>query len=338
MEVHIGAHTRGGARVSERPVAFDSGAGKRVSVSWWFDGGRPWHGNGSIEYTVRAFTLATTAATGRVVRRMQALTNGTCGLYLREVNGPTHVAFNESRTFEPASSIKALHFYHAFKEIQAGTATLAEMTTIPGADFCRTREGEDTYSRETLEETLRRMMMNSDNSATEAVRRRFGKAALRATAAALSMTDTTLIHSPGCGWAPEMGGHNRTTLVDLGRLYENVESANPFPGYDADFERLIQNWLFSEWNAIVDEEAAVLEGQQPGRLSAAEVTAFKSGMRNIFKPGGYEGPEQDANGRPILGYSHLAGGSADAPRTERWHRGLADALPRRIRREWERAG
>jgi hypothetical protein len=301
VDLQIGPNTRGGARVSDRPLAFDSGAGKRVSVNWWFDGGAPWAGNGSIEYTVKAHTIAMTAATGRILQRMQALTNGVCGLYLKEVNGPVQVAFNESRQFEPASSIKVLHLFHAIKEVEAGTATLAEQTTIPGGDFCRTGDDDEPYTRETLDETLRRMMMNSDNSATEATRRRFGKLAIRATAAGLAMNNTSLIHSLGCGWAPEMGGHNRTTLVDLGRLYERTGAANPFPTHAADFTRLIPNWVFPEWTMIVDQEAAALEAQTPGRLTAAEIQSFKNGMRNIFKAGGYEGPDQNAAGQSVWG-------------------------------------
>lgn len=307
-EIEIVASNRGGARISERPATLDSGGGKRVGVNWWFDGGQPWRGNGLIEYTVKAFTISMSAATRRVVRLMQGLTDATCGVYLKRVGGDVLVASNENAKFEPASTIKALHLYHAFREIERGAATLNEMVTLPGSDFCVANQDNDPYTRETMRETLRRMMRSSDNSATEAIRRRFGKASLRTTAATLGMSHTELKHNLGCGWAPEMGGHNWTTLVDLGRLFENVAAGNPFPNNQAAFNDTIQNWVFPEWIDIVDQEARRLEAEQPGRLSAAEIQTFKNGMKNYFKPGGYEGPDQDGGGRSFWGvYTSLAG-------------------------------
>ena len=302
-EIDIIRPIHGGARIADRPVNFDSGPGKRIVVSWWIDGGV-----GSIEYRIRASTIPMTAATRRVVRLMQNITDGTCGVYLKQVGGLVRVAFNESKKFEPASTLKVLHLYHTFSEIERGASALNEMVTIPGGDFCRVAEDDDPYTRETMQETLRRMMRNSDNSATEAIRRRFGRAAIRATAAALGMADTELKHNLGCGWAPDMGGHNWTTLADLGRLYEKVASGNPFPNNQAAFNDTIQNWVFGEWTAMVDEEALALEAELPGRLTAAEIQTFKNGMKGYFKPGGYTGADQDAAGRAIWGvYQSLAG-------------------------------
>lgn len=122
------------------------------------------------------------------------------------------------------------------------------------------------------------------------------------------MADTELKHNLGCGWRPELGGHNWTTLVDLGRLYENVGVGNPFPNNQTTFKDVIQNLVFPEWVTIVDEEARRLETEQPGRLTTTEIQTFKNGMRNYFKPGGYEGPDLDASGRSFWGvYTSLAG-------------------------------
>lgn len=307
VALEIVASNRGGARISERPALLSSGNGLRVVIIWWIDGGAPEAGNGFIEYRIRAGTIDMPPATRRVVQPMRNGTDGTCGVFLKQVGGPVLMAYNDATKFEPASAIKVLQHYHAITEVQNGAATLDEMVTIPGGDFCRSNEDNDPYTRETMRETLRRMMQNSDNSCTEAIRRRFGRAAFRTSAAGLGMADTELKHKPGCGWATEMGGHNLTTLADLGRLYENAATIAD-PQSRASFSALISSGIFPEWTEIVDEEARALEAQQPGRISPAELQDFKSRMDAFYKGGYYRGQDQDPAGRPFDAvYNSLAG-------------------------------
>src|SRR5687768_11883525 len=93
------------------------------------------------------------------------MSGGTNGYYLREVSGPVHASSNPGFGFEPSSSLKALIFAHAMRQIDLGPRELTDPLTNPWAgdtgDSCPTDNSAPANG--TLATGLTLMMQNSDN-------------------------------------------------------------------------------------------------------------------------------------------------------------------------------
>ena len=144
-------------------------------------------------------------------------TDGTRGAYLRRIGGNTIYSSNATFQFEPASAIKFLHALHAERQIQFGNATVGQLVAVPTTSQGSCPDEAPTVNR-TLEYSLERMMEDSSNPHTEAIKDEFGQLSINLTAWSLGASDSLLQHRLGCaGPLP-----NKLTLNDIGELYEKA--------------------------------------------------------------------------------------------------------------------
>ena len=172
---------------------------------------------------------------GDVQAWLDKSTGASTGFLLKRPSSGGSTLFAAHRidtVFEPATPIKVLHHLHAMLQVQQKKASLTEsvsgLNTYSGS--CPTPTFPPSLWTETLEQCLRKMLEESDNARTDAVRARFGVVALNGTAQTLGMTNTKLVHRPGCGAeifqypfdSVAHLNHNRLTLRDVGTLYEKA--------------------------------------------------------------------------------------------------------------------
>jgi hypothetical protein len=224
------------------------------------------------------------AATTRVGQILRSGTDGETGLYLKQVGGGVQAALQDSRIFEPASSIKILIGLHAMRQVDAGTAHLTDSVVVyapPASGSCPTSTITGT---EPMGNAILAMLENSDNQRTKAMIDTFGFAAINATASAIGLTGTHLNHYPGCGGPPA----NQLTLADAGIIYEGIangtllsstnrpELYSRMPAQAGDF-----TGIQSAVNSIIDAESPAFA------LNATEISQFKSRLLTHYKAGGY---------------------------------------------------
>ncbi|MEU8021152.1 serine hydrolase [Micromonospora haikouensis] len=262
---------------------------------YWLDGQRRYAG---------AFIEQVGGVQGEAWQAMRNVSgDANFGFYLKQVDGAPINSFLSSLPFEPASYLKSLHHVQALTEVRNGGVTLNTPITYfanpndpNNKDVCA-YDGQGnpltTAPRtEPLSSVLSRTMKNSDNRTTDALYNRYGRTTLNATAAGLGMKDTVVNHRIGCTWlAPnQVAANNRTTLEDMGRLYEAVyRTSNPVLG-TGDERTQFGNLMFNGvdgWADLVRQEAAKL-----GK-SDAVVTEFLANMRYVGKPGGYRNGAAD---------------------------------------------
>lgn len=223
------------------------------------------------------------ALTTRIGDILRDGTDGVSGLYLKQVNGSVRAGLQQDFAFEPASTIKTLMHAHAMQQIMFGNATLTENLTVYtgiSGNSC------PIYTNPLVEDmstVLQKMMWNSDNNRTMAIRDRFGEANINATAAGLGMTSTILQHTLGCG-NEAVNAPNSLSLVDGDRLHEAV--ANGFlGGYRQEFYdhmlTSVAKYGGDRLGAILDEEGAA------AGLSAFAIADFESQMEMAYKGGSY---------------------------------------------------
>jgi hypothetical protein len=247
------------------------------------------------------------AATTRVGQILRGGTDGETGLYLKQVGGSVQASLQDSRIFEPASSIKILVGLHAMRDVDAG-ASLAQNVVVyaPGSGSCPSNTINGT---EPMSNAILQMLENSDNQRTKAMINTYGMAAINQTAAAIGLTGTHLNHYPGCGGPPA----NQLTLADAGIIYEGIangtllsstnrpELYSRMPAQAGDF-----TGIQSAVNAMVDAEAPAFG------LTATEISQFKSRLLTHYKAGGYT----LCPSSPCLEYRSVAG-SAEIPQCTR---------------------
>jgi uncharacterized repeat protein (TIGR01451 family) len=223
---------------------------------------------------------------------------GTVGVYLKEVNGGTLADHNESFIFEPASTIKVTHHLKAMLEVQdnpaydlntsidwfqdsetSGGVPIVDDPNTPGDERGSGCPVDSGMSSDPLEDGLRAMMVPSDNRWTQAMRVEFGEGAINAMMQGLGMTDSLIQHRIGCA-ADALANPNQLTLVDAGKLYEEVANGFLDDSTKADFyEIMIQD--DNRFEAIVDDEVLGLG------LSDTGIADFEEQRTAALKAGSY---------------------------------------------------
>ncbi len=218
--------------------------------------------------------------------------DGDTGVYLREINGSTLASLQPDFQFEPASTIKATHHLHAMRDVMAGNISLATPVTYSINYNGSCPIGGAPTTTQTLQETLRRMMVNSDNAATQGIRNLYGLAAITNTAQNIAgMTSTSINHTLGCG-SDAFANPNQLTLRNAGELYERIETLQILDEPTRDtYYSLMQNqdtpspwWFTTNLEDLVDEVAIDL-----GIPDAAG--SYWTNVRTAWKPGGYTLPQ-----------------------------------------------
>jgi len=189
--------------------------------------------------------------------------DGSTGVYLKEVGGPVLASLQPTFVFEPSSSIKVVHHLYAMRRVMFGDDDLSNSFTVArGLTGSCPNDGPPLVSQ-TLEQTLQGMMQDSDNADTHAIELRYGRSAINdSTQSGVGMTSTSIIRSVGCAEYPL----SEMTLVDAALLYEEVAAGNLLnPATREDFYRLMQGentvvtrWFTNQLESLIHEVATDL--------------------------------------------------------------------------------
>lgn len=205
------------------------------------------------------------------------------GLFLRRVGDASTVqaSLHESEGFEPASLMKTVHHFVACDRIANGIdsfqSLIIENQGLNGT--CPT--GTNPVGR-SYRSVLRSMMEQSSNTATEAVRARYGTAFIENRAAAFGATGVQLNHTLGCLCGQP---RNSVSLSSLYQLHDSVADG-ALGNVRSDFYELMSNgsnFGFGSFDTaqILDDELAA------SSLSAGEEAAFRAELQFAFKGGSY---------------------------------------------------
>ena len=218
--------------------------------------------------------------------------SGHYGFYLKQVGGGTLAGVEQDTTYEPASALKVLYHAKSIHEESLGHAHDTDTITYHYHDLADPNDGEicpDDYATTTttnLKNADQQMMWNSDNRMTKGVLAKYGKSAVLAYGASLGLAHTAINHDIGC---PTASTHNRTTLVDLGKVYEAFQNGTITTSstWKAQFRsRMLNESNYSGFRnslcPIVTQEAAKL-----GKSSSV-ATSFCNAMTWIAKGGSYQ--------------------------------------------------
>src|SRR6266540_2476505 len=238
------------------------------------------------------------------------------GIYAKEVSGPVDVGLAQSMTFNPLSVLKLVPHLYVMDRLDKGQVNLDDPNGIswtslkgmPDAIYCPNRDaGLATQTdSESLRTTLTRGLGESLNRAHEALVNKFGSNAINTRIHQLGLNDTNVY--PGC---PQPTGvkdwtFNTSTLTDLGKLFEGVDTKVYFPSkwtvVDKEFYGLMADWPVNGGiQAVVADEAA-----KAGK--GAIVSAFMKKVTLNGKGGGTLLPQSDGTyqgGRSFFGRLEL---------------------------------
>lgn len=214
--------------------------------------------------------------------------DGDTGVYLREIGGATLASLQPDFQFEPASTLKVVHGLHAMRDVMAGNINLGTPVNYSINYNGSCPLGGAPTTTQSLQETIRRMMVNSDNAATKGIADIYGFGPITNTAQVIAgATNTSVNHELGCGSAA-LANPNQFTLRDAGEIYEGIETLQTLsePMRDT-FYSLMQNqatpnpwWFTLDLQDTIDEEATAL-----GMPQVAD--SFWAATRTAWKPGGY---------------------------------------------------
>jgi hypothetical protein len=216
--------------------------------------------------------------------------SGAYGFYLKQVGGSTLASLQSGKQYEPASALKVLYHAKSIHEEALGNALDGDLVTYHYHNLADSHDGDicpDDYATTTttnLKNADTLMMQNSDNRMTRAILEKYTKTAVLNYATALGLTSTQINHNIGCGTP-----HNKTTLVDLGKVYEAFQNGTITSNstWQANFRsRMLNQSNYSGFKnsicPIVSQEATAL-----GK-SAATATSFCNAMTWIAKGGSYQ--------------------------------------------------
>lgn len=210
-------------------------------------------------------------------------TDGKTGFYLKQVNGAVISSNNITFAFYPASTIKVIEHLHAMRAVQSGAVALASNINIWNNSCADDHTGDSPDAQDSLSNSLRLMMKQSNNQRTNAIQDRFGRPAMNNTAhqTAGMGAGSSLNHKFGCN-GPNSNPPNRLTLADIGLLYEGIAKGTSLSGTSRDtFYQLMLNETDSFFiESIIDEEASKLN------LPNARKNSFKSKVKIATKAGG----------------------------------------------------
>jgi hypothetical protein len=222
------------------------------------------------------------ALTTTVGNAMRSRTDGQVGCWLQRLNSTNLANLNGDTQFEPASTMKTLHHVVGMRAVSQGLPLTTNLTVYSGYNgSCPQDTGPAPLN---LQTTLQRMMENSDNACTQAVRAYFTELALNTTASALGMADTSSNHRLGCPEA--LTSPNRITLRDLNTLHTQVAN-----GYLGSQRALFYQLMLDSVNDLSIASIINAEGAALG-LSSTTIASFRNFTDVAHKGGNYAFPGQ----------------------------------------------
>lgn len=210
------------------------------------------------------------------------------GFYFKRVSGPVLNGLYHTRQFEPASSIKVLVHFHTNLKLQQGQASTAQVLSYKRqnrADWWNSCPDSSTISgTQNLGEMDKYMMTQSNNPFTHSLRLRFGTPNIVATGQSIGLTATSFHHNIGCGTFQT--NPNRTTLFDLGKIYERVQIGNPVSGF---YRTRFLNNMLNQSNSGAEDPFCLVAKQEIASLGkpASFGNTYCAALRTYVKGGSY---------------------------------------------------
>ncbi len=221
-------------------------------------------------------------STTHAMRSYLPLTS-TSGFVLREYAGSpsTMAGVFEDRVFEPASLMKTVHHFAANRRVALGLDSFgSNVTVFTGlSGSCPTGSNAVTRSLGTV---LRNMMEQSSNTATEAIRARYGTATIEAIADQFGATEAELNHTLGCLCGQT---RNELTLRDLADLHGAVIDGALGSTRDDFYDRMSNGTNFGMGS--FSTSTVLTQELNSSSLTADERTAFLAGTAFAHKGGSY---------------------------------------------------
>jgi hypothetical protein len=239
------------------------------------------------------------------------------GIYAKEVGGSVDVGLANDRPYQPLSVLKLIPHLYVMDLLdkdpgldmldQPNGITWRALKGKPDEIWCRLEDKgkkAQIYS-ETLRKTLTRGLGESLNRAHEALLNKYHSATINSRVHAMGLTHTNVY--PGCkqGGGKKDWTYNRSTLGELGQLFEHVDNRTYFPknwsNVMGEFYGLMANWSTTGIKNVVVDEAA--KAGKPGI-----VNTFMSRVTIDGKGGGTLLPQSDGTyngGRGFFGRVQL---------------------------------
>ncbi len=228
----------------------------------------------------------------------------TVGLRLEEVGGGVKASLQSTRKFYPASTIKVQEYWYTYRTMLTGAPNPNNILNNTNWGVCQnatdgtnctnnSNASVGCTTQQSLRLTLRQMMINSDNEATNAIQdfAGNGNAALGRlfmNTLAYNVLDwsnnSALKHKLNCGNVTN-ASPNTLILKDLNKLYEKIFS-DP-NALDPALENLFIQNMLNQGNGFLGAQLSTViqsEGNKLG-LSNAEINDFISGIRLVYKAG-----------------------------------------------------
>lgn len=225
--------------------------------------------------------------------------SGAYGFYVKQVGGSTLAGLQYTKQYEPASALKVLYHAKSIRSEALGNTT--DNTSISynynPADSTNGGICPDDYSSFSSTTILKnadtQMMRVSDNRMTKGILYKYGggtfaggKTAMENYAATLGMTQTKINHNIGC---PTAATYNRTTLQDLGKVYEAYQNGviTSSSTWKSQFRsRMLTESSWSGFESLICPVVAE-EATKLGK-SATVATNFCNAMTFMAKGGSYQ--------------------------------------------------
>jgi hypothetical protein len=231
------------------------------------------------------------AVSSRVGELLRSQTDGTTGLYLKQVGGPLLANLMENTVYEPASAIKVLTNLYTMRQVQAGTVALSTLISKfippPPGNSC---PGNTVNGSESIDTAAREMMWHSDNTRTRELNDFFGTTNINLLAASIGMAHTAILHVVGCGGPIP----DQTTLYDLGLLYEGVANTTlvDAPRRDLFFSHMAGKAQFAaeayDWTGLWSTDIpAMIKQEAPKFAFQKDLNAYQQQMDLAYKAGNY---------------------------------------------------
>ena len=148
-------------------------------------------------------------------------------IYVWDYETQNYVNINASKIYSTASIIKIPVLIDVFKSIEAGQISLQDK--MPLTEYYRS-EGSGSLqfkarnSEYTIDELARRMITESDNSATNMLMSKIGSM----TDVNQAIRDWGLKHTEVHTWLPDLGGTNHTTAKEMATMLYNIDENDKF--------------------------------------------------------------------------------------------------------------
>ena len=230
------------------------------------------------------------AITSRVGQMLRNQTDGTLGLYLKQVGGPVLANLMDGTVYEPASAIKVVTNLYTMRQIQAGSVSLSTAITKYVPPVSGSCPGNTPNGTETIDTASREMMWHSDNTRTRELNDFFGTTNVNLMASAIGMTHTAILHIIGCGGPVP----DQTTLDDLATLYEGVANASLIDATHRDmmFSHMAGKAQFTaegyDWTGLWSTDLPnIINQEAPAGMSSANKAWFLNSMDLAYKAGNY---------------------------------------------------